>query len=457
MSGFRSFFSHSYYHSCVAKTFNFIVPPNKKILFFGCLDGTLLANLSPSVGIGLEIDEKLVKRGLKKYPKLQLINLPYEKYRPKEKFDFIILNGALGQSKDLMSLLKALQPACHPSTRILVYQHNHLWQWFLEIAESLKIKRNEGIRNWLSIGDTSVYLSGSGFEVTRVFKRTIFPTMAFGLGPLFNFLSIIFPFIDFLKLDQYLIARPLPELFSPQNQPKSLTICITVRNEKENIEGIVKNIPIICPDQEILFVEGHSTDGTKEEIERMIKRYPNKHIWVMGQPGKGQGDAIRVGFKAAKGDIIILYEGDGTSDPGDLIYFYEALKQGRFEFIEGSRFVYPLKREAMPLPNMLGNIFFAKWFSFFLGQRTTDVLSGIKGILKKDYALVFERWGFLGLQDPFGDFELLYGSARMGLKIGEIPMRYYPRIYGQSKSNVLKHGLYLIQMAARGYLIFRKN
>jgi len=111
----------------------------------------------------------------------------------------------------------------------------------------------------------------------------------------------------------------------------------------------------------------------------------------------------------------------------------------------------------MPIINQLGNIFFAKWFSFFLGQRTNDVLSGIKSILKRDYDLLYKRWGFLGFTDPFGDFELLYGAARTGLKIGEIPIRYYPRTYGETKTKLLIHGFYLLKMAAKGYLIFRNN
>lgn len=448
---------HRYYHQRVTKTLKFIIPENKKVLFIGSLNGFALASLSPSKGIGVESDPKLCALAKKNYPSLKFICKSYEKFMIKEKFDFIVLNGSLGKSKDLVGLIKSLQTACNPETRILVYQHNHLWQWVLSVAESWNLKRKEGTQNWLSISDTSVYLMGSGFEVTRIFKRTLSPILALGLGELANSLGAILPFIDFIKLDQYILARPLPELFTNLNQPKSLTICITVRNEKDNIERIVKNIPEICSEQEILFVEGHSSDGTRQEIERVIKKYPQKNVRIIGQPGKGQGDAIKVGFKDAKGDIIILYEGDGTSDPKDLQYFYEAMSKGRFEFIEGSRFVYPLIAEAMPLPNKLGNIFFAKWFSFFLGQRTTDVLSGIKAILKRDYENLFLRWGFLNLQDPFGDFELLYGAARMGLKIGEIPMRYYPRVYGTSKTNVVTHGLFLIRMAIKGYWIFRSN
>lgn len=419
LMGFKML-NHDYYHQRVKKTLEFITPRGKKIL-----------TINPQGNFN-------------------------KKVKPGEKFDYIFLNGSLNKSKDLMSLVQSLHKFCYPQTRILIYQHNYLWQWIINLAEKFKLKRYEGKQNWLSATDTSVYLFGCGYEVTRVFKRTLCPIFAFGLGPLINFLGVIFPFFDFLKLDQFILARPLPDLF-PNIRPQTLTVCITVRNEKDNIEGIVKSLPIVTKQQEILFVEGHSTDGTREEIKRMIKKYPRKNIRVIGQPGKGQGDAIRVGFKDALGDIIILYEGDGTSDTGDLKYFYDAISQGRFEFIEGSRFVYPMHSGAMPVPNKLGNIFFAKWFSFFLGQRTTDVLSGIKAMLKRDYEMLFKRWGFLGLQDPFGDFELLYGAARMGLKFGEVPMRYYPRSYGKSKANVIKHGLYLIRMAAKGYLIFRKD
>lgn len=363
----------------------------------------------------------------------------------KGKRNYLILNGTLGKSADLMGDLKKLRQICRPETRVIIYQYNYLWQWFLV---------KQGVQNWLSVGDLKTYLEGAGFQVTRIFRKTIFPIDCFGLGPILNFFSVLLPFFDWFKLDQFIIARPGPDL-SSHKLPESLTLCITVRNEKGNIEPLVRSIPRICKNQEILFVEGHSTDGTRQEIQRVIKKYPKKNIRVMGQPGIGQGDATRVGFRAAKGEIIIIYEGDGTSDPGDIKYFYEAMKTGRFEFIEGTRFVYPKDNRAMPLINQLGNIFFARWFSFFLGQRTTDVLSGIKAILKRDYEVLYQRWGFLGLTDPFGDFELLYGTARMGLKIGEIPIRYYPRTYGETKTKPWRHGLYLLKMTLRGYFIFR--
>ncbi len=448
-----------YYHTLLARNLKFIIPENKKILFYGSYNGKLLKELRPSKAVCIEEDQEALKFAKKHNVnnKYQWLNIKYDDYLPKTQFDFIILSGTVGKSYDIPKLLKNLHIACHENTRIIIYQHNHLWQSILSFLEKIKIKRAEGIQNWLSVGDVETYLNASGFEVTRILRKTISPAYLGGIGPLVNFMVTWIPFIDFLKLDQFIFARAKPEIIKNYNYHKSLTICLTVRDEKDNIELIVKSLPKITEKQEILFVEGHSTDGTRKEIERVMKKYPDKKIKVMGQPGKGQGDAIRVGFKEAAGDVVILYEGDGTSDASDIQYFYEAMATGRFEFIEGSRFVYPLDRETMPMPNMIGNILFAKWFSFFLGQRITDVLSGIKAINKKQYEMLYERWGFLGVNDPFGDFELLYGAARMGLKFGEIPMHYYPRVYGHSKSKVVKHGLYLANMALKGYKIFRSN
>jgi hypothetical protein len=409
---------HSYYHARIQRTLAFLIPSDKTLF--------------------------VVK------------DIP-QKHFPAKQFDYLFLDGSLGKTNDICDLLKKIRRLCHPSTRLIIYQHNHLWQGILTLAERLALKRNEGIHNWLSVGDVTMYLSGAAFDVTRIFRHTMMPLSLFGIGSLINGFFDLFPFFDMFKLDQFIIARPLPILSEKADIPQSVTICLTVRNERGNIEPIVKKLPLLCDRQEILFVEGHSTDGTREEIERVIATNPEKNIRVIGQPGKGQGDAIRVGFKEAQGEVIILYEGDGTSDPRDLYYVWEAMQSKRFEFIEGSRLVYPFHTKAMPWTNKIGNMIFAKWFSFFLGQRVTDVLSGIKAILKKDYELLYTQWGFLGVPDPFGDFELLYGAARMGLKFGEIPIHYYPRPYGTPKTRVLFHGLRLLAMAIRGYWIFRRN
>jgi hypothetical protein len=447
---------YSYYHRVNNSLLKFLIRRGSSILVYGFFDPDLAKAVLPGRAVIVLDNENEYKKSAKGKGIERVLVGKYRDYRPREAFDYVFLNGAVGKSDDLVGLLMQVQGACSASTRLIVYQHNYLWQWVLSLAEKYKLKSEEGVCNWLSVSDIRSYLWASGFEFTRVYRRILVPVNVLGIGTVINFLFALVPVLDFLMIDQYLISRPDPNLF-PLERPKSLTVCITVRNEKDNIEPIVKGLPIVARKQEILFVEGHSADGTWEEILRVARKYRSKNVRVIKQPGIGQGDAIRVGFESAKNDVVVLYEGDRTSNPEDLEYFYEAMVAGRFEFIEGSRFVYPLNSAAMPFSKKLGNVLFAKWFSMFLGQRSTDVLSGIKAILRRDYLILYENWGFLGGNDPFGDFELLYGAAKMGLKFGEIPMRYYPRIYGSPKSNVFKHGPYLAKMALRGYWVFRKN
>jgi len=448
--------SIQYFHRSVNRALRFLIPEGKSLLYYGRYLPGLLPDLNSSLCVIVSHDllspEELSNL---ESERIRFVHSPYNDYKPEGSFDYIVLNGALGESHDICSLLKNLQSVCLPSTRLILYQHNYLWQGVINIAERFHIIEKGTIQNWISVRDLDSTLNGMGYNVLRTFRQTLCPLKLGFLGPLINSLSVLLPIFDFLKLNQFIVARPTAQITRIGMLPKSLSIVLTVRDERDNIEPIVVSLPDICPAQEILFVEGHSSDGTREEIDRVITKYPEKNIRVMTQPGKGQGDAIRFGFRAALGDIIILYEGDGTSVPEDIRYFYDALDTGGFEFVEGSRFVYPIDNRSMPALNKGGNILFACWFSWFLGQHTTDVLSGIKAINKKEFDTIYNHWGFLGFEDPFGDFELLYGAFRFGLNFCEIPMHYRPRSYGISKSHIFRHGFYLLRMAARGYWMFR--
>jgi hypothetical protein len=374
----------------------------------------------------------------------------------KRTFDYIFCYCLFNMSGDINAELDMLHELSGTHSRVVVYQYNYLWEPLLRLAGRLHLKKRETIRNWISIGDLRSYAEARRFHIVRTFRNTLVPTRLFGMGSLFNTISNLIPLGSFCKLDQFVVLKKdVPISQGPI--PAGLTICITVRNERDNIRPIVESIPQIAEQQEILFVEGHSTDGTWEEIEKAREALPHKRVRVLKQPGIGQGDAIRFGFRHAEGEVIVLYEGDGTSKAEDIRYFYESICSGAAEFIEGSRFVYPLSNKSMPMVNKLGNIIFARFFSALLGQRFTDVLSGIKAITKEGFKKVDASWGFLQTLDPFGDFELLYGAARYGLRIGEVPMQYQPRPYGETKTRVLRHGVLLGKLALYGYIMFRFN
>jgi glycosyltransferase involved in cell wall biosynthesis len=197
---------------------------------------------------------------------------------------------------------------------------------------------------------------------------------------------------------------------------------------------------------ELIFVEGGSTDDTYDVIEKAIKNNSHRGTKLSRQTGKGKGDAVRLGFNNASGDILMILDADLTVPPEDLPRFYEALFKGKAEFVNGVRLVYPMEKEAMRFFNLLGNKFFSLFFSWLLGQPIKDTLCGTKVLWKKDYERIAANRSYFGDFDPFGDFDLLFGAAKLNLKIIEIPIRYRERTYGTTNISRWRHGWLLLRM-----------
>jgi hypothetical protein len=132
--------------------------------------------------------------------------------------------------------------------------------------------------------------------------------------------------------------------------------------------------------------------------------------------------------------------------PEDLPRFYKALQTNKGEFINGVRLVYPMQKEAMRFMNLLGNKFFSLAFSWLLGQPIKDSLCGTKVLRKTDYDKIANNRAHFGDFDPFGDFDLLFGAARLGIKIVDLPVRYHERTYGTTNIHRWKHGWLLLRM-----------
>jgi glycosyltransferase involved in cell wall biosynthesis len=302
--------------------------------------------------------------------------------------------------------------------------------------------------NWLSTEDTINFLQLSDFEPVRREWRQILPRRLFGIGPLFNRFIGTLPMIRRLSLRNYLVARPLRQagLVDP-----SVTVLIPCRNERGNIENVLTRLPRFCRDMEILFVEGHSQDGTLEEILRVIDTYSEYDIKVLVQDGTGKGDAVRKGFSNARGDILMILDADLTVPPEDLPKFYNAIAGGKGEFINGSRLVYPLQGQAMRFLNLVANRTFSLLFTWILNQRYTDTLCGTKVLTKKNYEILCANRAYFGEFDPFGDFDLIFGAARLNLKVVEVPIRYAAREYGETQISRFRHGWLLLKMALYAY------
>lgn len=224
----------------------------------------------------------------------------------------------------------------------------------------------------------------------------------------------------------------------------SCTVVVPCRNEIGNVDALVQRVPQMGTHTEILFVDGHSSDGTPQRIEELIRENPDRDIKLLTQsrpPGKA--GAVYDGFDAASGDILIILDADMTVAPEDLPRFYLALAEGVARFANGTRFVYPMADGAMPRLNNAGNRLFGAFFSWVLGTRVTDSLCGTKALFAGDWPAISAARPLFGGHDPWGDFDLLFGATYCGLDLIEIPVPYGARLAGESKMRPLQHGLTL--------------
>jgi ubiquinone/menaquinone biosynthesis C-methylase UbiE len=432
-----------YYHQAIKNLMSFLISPGGTVLEIGSGIGDLLSNLKAKRAVGIDISPKMVAEAKKKYPECEFKIMDAERIEFKEQFDYIILSDVLGNVTDIEQVFHNLKKISHSRTRVVITHFNYLWEPLLLIAESLGFKAKQPLQHWLSEKDIENLFYLAGFEAVKRGKKTLVPFYIPVISSFMNRIIANLPFINRFCLIQYVVARPVE--FPLKNY--SVSVIIPARNEKGNIEQILKRLPPLGSSSEIIFVEGHSKDGTLTEIRRVVEVFGNgMNIKVLSQDGKGKGDAVRKGFATATGDIFMILDADLSVPPEELPKFYEALKSGRGEFINGSRLIYPMEKEAMRFLNVLGNKFFSMMFSWILGQRIKDTLCGTKALWRSDYEKIVRGRSYFGDFDPFGDFDLLFGASKLNLKIVELPVHYKARTYGATQIERWKHGWLLLKM-----------
>jgi hypothetical protein len=359
--------------------------------------------------------------------------------------DFLLIAGLIHYERDIENLFKSLFKICDNNTRLIITYYSGLWRPIFNLASKLGFRQKLPESNWLSHIDVENILKLQNFELISNHQKIIFP---FYIPLISNFLNRYIaplPFFNFFCILNIAIARPLPINNHLLNQ--SVSIVIPARNESKNINEIIQRIPQMGEKDEIIFIEGGSSDNTWEKIKEVQANYgASKRILTAQQFGNGKGDAVREGFKLASNEILMILDADMTVAPEDLTRFYDAITSGKGEFINGSRLVYPMKKNAMPFLNLIANKFFALAFAFVLGQRFKDTLCGTKVITRTNYIKLSSNRSFFGNFDPFGDFDLIFGATRMGLKIVEVPICYQERVYGTTNISRWKHGSILLLM-----------
>lgn len=369
------------------------------------------------------------------------------------KYDYVILSDALGNVYDIQNSLRKIKQYCHNDTRLVLNWHSFVWQPFLNLAEYLGFKTPQPRANWLNKDDIMNLLTLEGFETIKSGKRFLFPLPLGKVSQLINKYLANFPIINNFCLTNYAVARTIEMNIT---NSYSVSIIVPARNEEGNIENVVKNFSKLRVKKEIIFVEGNSNDNTWKQIQILKLKYRKVRILAAKQPGIGKADAVRKGFSLATNDILMIWDADLTVSPTDFYKFYEAISSRKGEFVFGSRLVYPLEKDSMRLLNIIGNKFFSWIFSWLLGQPIKDTLCGTKAISRKNYLKLAKNRKYFGDFDPFGDFDLIFGAAKLNLKFAEIPIRYQARTYGQTNISRFQHGWLLLKMVfyAMGKLKF---
>jgi len=436
------------YHQRLTQIYKYLIPGGQRVLEIGCGRGDLLAALQPVEGVGIDFSDEMIYRARQRHPEIKFIlSDAHDLSTLNQSFDYILLSDLVNDVWDVQTVLEQIVRVSHSRTRVIINNYNRLWEFPLAIAEWLGLAKPTIRQNWLAPQDIINLLDITQFETIRQWSEILFPLQIPLISNFLNkFLVRFWPF-NHLGLTSFILARPQYGFEVADFQPH-VSVIIPARNEAGNIPQIFKQMPEMGAGVELVFVEGHSSDETYSVIEQQIAEHPERRCQLHRQTGIGKGDAVRLGFASATGDIVMIYDADLTVPFESMTRFYRALLLGRGEFINGVRLVYPIEEDAMRLFNHWGNKFFSLVFSWLLGQPIKDTLCGTKVLWKADYELIAANRNYFGDFDPFGDYDLIFGAAKLGLKIIDLPIRYQARTYGTTNIQRWKHGWLLLRMVS---------
>jgi len=440
----------SFYRNGLSSAYSFRIPPGERVLEIGCGCGDLLLALRPGFGVGIDFSEKIIAFARDRHGNRPEVSFfcadAHDFVLPgNETFDYIIMSDLINDLWDVQAVFAHVRRFCHDSSRLLINWYSRLWELPIKFAQQIGLGNRNLQQNWLTVEDIKHLFALSGWEFLYRWTEILVPAAMWPIGDFLNrFLARTFPFSE-LALCNFVLARPEADRASRSGE-FSVSVIVPARNEAGNIPAILERVPKMGICTELVFVEGNSTDDTRRVFERELPRFGRLPASLYFQTGKGKGDAVRLGFSKARGDILMILDADMTVAPEDLPKFHDALVGKKGDFINGVRLVYPLEQESMRFLNLVGNKFFSLGFSWILGQSIKDTLCGTKVLWRRDYQKIAANRVYFGDFDPFGDFDLIFGAAKLNLKILDLPVRYVGRSYGESNIDRWRHGWLLLQM-----------
>ncbi len=442
-----------YFHECLAAALSGHIRRGDRVLDLGCTDGQVIARSGAGEIVGIDIDARAIREATERYPQHRFIEGSIEEtdLQSLGHFDAIVLSGVLEQLYDIQNVLDKVHTACSPRTRVVVSSYSRIGQPVLRLFELAGFRRRPAAFNWVPPAEVRNMLEQCGFEVVTSEPRILVPFQVPLVSKFVNRWLAPLPLLRSFCMVTITVARRRVQASSAAQAP-SVSVVIAARNESGNIGPLLDRIPKMAERQEVVLIEGGSSDDTWATIQAEIAArresgYPFALLCAQ-QPGKGKGDAVRQGFAMATGDILMILDADISVPPEELPRFVELLTAGTCEFANGSRLVYPMEDQAMQFLNLLGNRFFGWLFSYLLGQPIRDTLCGTKVLWADDYRRIAAGRSYFGDFDPFGDFDLLFGAARLGLRIRDVPVHYKERVYGSTNISRFRHGVLLLKMCA---------
>jgi SAM-dependent methyltransferase len=305
--------SGGYYHQRLIDVYRQLVTRGLRVLEIGCGEGDLLAALAPSHGVGVDFSGEMLRRARARHPDLVFVEQDAQELDMAGPFDVVILSDLANDLWDVQKVLERVRRVSLPSTRVVLNVYSRVWQPVLSIARRIGLARPVLRQNWLTVEDLENLLRISGFEAIRKSQEVLLPMKLPFLSRLANQVLVKLWPVRHLALTNVVIARPWPH--SERLGPPTVSVIVPARNEAGNIPAILARIPDMGTGTEIVFVEGHSTDQTYETIQRALEENPGRPWRLFRQTGKGKGDAVRLGFAQARGDVLMILDADLTVPP----------------------------------------------------------------------------------------------------------------------------------------------
>jgi SAM-dependent methyltransferase len=439
-----------YFYGRLKRLLQFIIEPGTRVLELRCETGQFLASVKPSYGVGVEISDAMVAVAREENPRLHFVKSDPEELDLGETFDYVIFNHIF-DTVDILGAFEHIRRHCSADTLLVVINYNQFWQPLLQFASKMGLRSQFVEPNWVSENDIRGFLRLAGFRIVRMHRLLLFPKWIPLVSASLNDFVARLPGIRRLCMMQVIVARPIGA--ASQEEDVSVSVIVPCRNEAGNIQPAVERIPSMGRCTEIIFCDDKSTDGTADEVRRMQALHPEKNIRLVDGPGICKAENVWTGFRAARGDVLIILDADLTVMPEELPMFFHSLVQGHGGFVNGSRLIYPMPDLAMKFANMIGNKFFGLLFSFLLDQRIKDTLCGTKVFWRKDWLRMEPLLGSWGIKDLWGDYELLFGASRLHLEIVEAPVHYQERLHGVTKmTRVFANGWRMLRICWHAWL-----